>query len=141
MTYDQEYKARNHGEEIDALLSERDSMTPRPDDEMDLTQNKKAFGLLHHETKRAFEEWPHGVEVYLNDGAWTNLTLPHWRPHRTFRAKPAPAPNLIERVGNEPSSTGREHTLWLALHAAHALIATMSDGDAQKRASYEWLIK
>ena len=136
-----EYKSRNHGEEIDALLSERDSMTPRPDDEMDLTQNKKAFGLLHHETKRAFEEWPHGVEVYLNDGAWTNLTLPHWRPHLTFRAKPAPAPNLIERVGNEPSSTAREYALWLALREAAALMATMSGGDPHKRARYEWLIK
>ena len=137
----QEYKPRNHGEEIDALLSERDSMTPRPDDEMDLTQNNKAFGLLHHETKRAFEEWPHGVEVYLNYGAWTNPTLPHWRPHLTYRAKPAPAPNLIERVGNEPSSTARDYALWLALREAAALMATMSGGDADKRAAYEEAIK
>ena len=139
----QEYKPRNHGEEIDALLAERDSMTDRPDDEMDLTSLCKPFGLLHPDTQAAFDACQHGVEVYLNYGAWTNLTLPHWRPHLTYRAKPAPVhvPNLIERVGNEPSSTGREHTLWLALHAAHALIATMSDGDAQKRASYEWLIK
>ena len=116
-------------------------VTPRPDDEMDLTQNVKAHGLLHPETQAAFKAWPHGVEVYLNDGAWTNLTLPHWRPHLTFRAKPAPAPNLIERVGNEPSSTAREYALWLALREAAALMATMSGGDPHKRARYEWLIK
>ena len=116
-------------------------VTPRPDDEMDLTQNVKAHGLLHPETQAAFKAWPHEVEVYLSDGVWREQLNPYRLPHLTYRAKPAPAPNLIERVGNEPSSTGREHTLWLALHAAHALIATMSDGDAQKRASYEWLIK
>ena len=103
-----EYKARNHGEEIDALLSERDSMTDRPADEMDLTQNNKAFGLLHPETQAAFNAWPHGVDVYQGDDVWTNPTLPYRRPHLTYRAKPAPAPNLIERVGNEPSTTALE---------------------------------
>ena len=137
----QKYNPRNHGEEIDALLSERDSMTDRPDDEMDLTSLCKPFGLLHPDTQAAFDAWPHGVDVYQGDDVWANPTLPHWRPHLTYRAKPAPAPNLIERVGNEPSSTAREYALWLALREAAALMATMSGGDPYKRARYELFIK
>ena len=137
-----EYKARNHGEEIDALLSERDSMTPRPDDEMDLTQNNKAFGLLHHETKRAFEEWPHGVLYYDMRGKWIKAHLGGF-PNHTYRAQPAPVhgPNLIERVRNKPLTTAREYALWFALREAAALIDTMSGGDADKRAAYEEAIK
>ena len=141
MTYDQEYKARNHGEEIDALLSERDSMTPRPDDEMDLTQNNKPFGLLHPDSQAALEEWPHGVEIYKSDGEWRDQMRPDRLHHLTYRAIPEPAPNLIERERKKAPTTDIEHQLRFALEAANALIATMSGGDAYLRARYEGAIK
>ena len=155
MTYGQEHKPpfpepRNHDEEAQNAFAardsaERESMTPRPEDEMDLTKLWKPAIAWHPDTRAAMEAWPHGWVFLSWTGTWSTALLPTWYKNACYRAKPAPAPapvpNLIERVGNEPSSTGREHTLWLALHAAHALIATMSGGDPYLRARYEWFIE
>jgi len=107
----------------------------RPADEMDLTALSRPLGLLHAETQAALREWRHGWLWF--DGLLWHECL-NFGGGGTYRAKPAPAPNLIERQRDFftfPSDTV------IALSAAHALIATMSGGDPDLRKAYEEAIK
>ena len=63
-------------------------MTARPADEMDITLNCKAFGLLHPDTQEAFRCWPHGVVFLNNLGGLASRNL------TTSRQAPATAPSL-----------------------------------------------
>ena len=114
----------------------------RPADEMDLTQLCKPVMFWHPETMAAMRAWQHGWVYLTDDGPlWQPIQNPGWARAKTYRAKPAPAPNLIEREGNLPISASSKFVLWQALRAAHALIATMSGGDPELRKAYEEAIK
>ena len=115
----------------------------RPADEMDLTQLCKPFGLLHAETREALLEWPHGWTWFTGSTSWESLVEPCWSPSSTYRAKPAPKPNLIERGRIEPFhfAFADPTPIWYALDAADALIATMSGGDPDLRKAYDEAIK
>ena len=98
-------------------------MTARPADEMDITLNCKAFGLLHPDTQEAFRCWPHGVVFLNNLGEWIGITESHYiKASACYRAKPAPVPNLIKRVGVECCTADVVLDLWKALKLADALI-------------------
>ena len=110
----------------------------RPADEMDLTQLCKPFGLLHAETQAALREWPHGRQ-WFDGSAWHQSS--GFTAAGTYRARPAPKPNLIERSIWETDPSTFQGKYATALRAAHTLIATMSGGDPDLRKAYDEAIK
>lgn len=55
----------------------------------DLTKNERPLGLLTDEDREIFYNWPHGIEVFLNDG-WEKSALEILYNSRTYRLIPAP---------------------------------------------------
>ena len=108
----------------------------RPADEMDLTKLCKPFGLLHAETQAALHEWPHGRQ-WFDGSAWHQSS--GFAAAGTYRAKPAPKPNLISRIVTGQPCQSDDFVE--ALIAAADLIATMSGGDAELRKAYDEAIK
>ena len=112
----------------------------RPYDEMDLTQLSRPFGLLHSETQAALREWQHGLNLLCTDGGWRKCTgRPTFTVTTCYRARPAPKPNMIDRIVTGQPCESDDFVE--AIFAAHALIATMSGGDPDLRKAYDEAIK
>jgi len=117
-------------------------ISTRPSDEMDLTQLCKPQGLWHKDTRDEMERWGHGWELYTRAG-WTSVRTKCYFhiSYAVLRAKPAPAPNRIERLVFIAYNGGTLFDNEYALVAAHALIKTMQGGDPKLLAAYNDAIK
>jgi len=66
---------------------------------VDLIKNEKPFGLMTPEDQEALKAWPHGWENYYVDETWQDCPEPDWFKTVTYRAKPEPMAENLERAG------------------------------------------
>lgn len=92
---------------------------------MDLTKITTPFGLLDEETQNALIEHAGPFEFYDEDGDWTGISIPSWRPDVVYRVKPQP-PKPREWwmvIGTTGSITG----YWTYLEAEQDLEAQVGN--------------